>query len=69
MTSLEQIRFGARHALGVPASNVAMKTEKNTTSFAKYDATFVNDQLARHDTLQQHLVSKLEKSLSPLPIN
>lgn len=69
MTSLDQIRFGARYTLGVPASNVAMKTEKNTTGFAKYDVPFVSDQLARYDTLQQRLVSKLEKSLSPLPIN
>ena len=69
VTSLEQICFKARYALGVPASNVAMRTEKNTTGFAKYDATFVNDQLARHDTLQQRLVSKLGKSLISWPYN
>jgi len=61
VTNLDQIRFGARHALGIPASNVAMRTEKNTTGFAKYEATFVSDQLARHDTLKQRFSIETRK--------
>lgn len=69
VTSLDKIRFKSRYALGVPTSNVAMRSEKNTSGFAKYDVTFVSDQLARHDTLKQRLVSKLGKSLILLPYN
>lgn len=51
VTSLSQIHYGARYALGAPALSVAMKAE-HTTVFSKYDATYISGHLGKESATQ-----------------